>query len=64
MWTDVPPPEAEEILRLHAEGASLHTIAAALNVAGRRTARGTRWQARTVATVVANWAYPTLGRDR
>jgi PAS domain S-box-containing protein/diguanylate cyclase (GGDEF)-like protein len=54
------PPQRDEILRLHAEGASLNTIAAALNLAGNRTARGTRWRAQTVAAVVARWAYPAL----
>jgi diguanylate cyclase (GGDEF)-like protein/PAS domain S-box-containing protein len=43
----------ERILQLHAEGASLHTIAAALNAEGRRTPAGPRWTTRTVARVVA-----------
>ncbi|MCW2586493.1 MAG: hypothetical protein JWN55_2009 [Frankiales bacterium] len=55
-----PPPETDQILRMHAEGASLNTIAAVLNMAGHRTARGTRWRAQSVAAVVARWAFPTL----
>jgi diguanylate cyclase (GGDEF)-like protein/PAS domain S-box-containing protein len=43
----------DRILQLHAEGASLHTIAAALNAEGRRTPAGPRWTTRTVARVVA-----------
>jgi diguanylate cyclase (GGDEF)-like protein/PAS domain S-box-containing protein len=41
------------ILELHREGASLHTIAAALNAEGRRTPGGPRWTTKTVARVVA-----------
>lgn len=56
------PPEAEsvtdEILSLHAEGASLHTIAAALNLAGHRTQRGVRWSAQSVAQVIASSIFP------
>jgi hypothetical protein len=56
------PPEAEsvtdEILSLHAEGASLHTIAAALNLAGHRTQRGVRWRAQSVAQVIASSIFP------
>lgn len=44
--------EAGHILRLHAEGASLLTIAGALNADGRRTALGVRWSSRSVARVV------------
>ncbi|MCW2598918.1 MAG: domain S-box protein [Frankiales bacterium] len=56
----VPAGEVAEILRMHEEGASPHTIAAALNVTGRRTPRGTRWHASSVAAVVAHAAYPQL----
>jgi diguanylate cyclase (GGDEF)-like protein/PAS domain S-box-containing protein len=50
----VPGGEDEQrILALHAQGASLHTIAAALNAEGRRTSGGPRWTTRTVARVVA-----------
>ncbi len=50
--------DEHRILALHAEGASLHTIAAALNRDGRRTPRGPRWTTRTVARVVASRAAP------
>ncbi|MCW2681850.1 MAG: hypothetical protein JWM62_3251 [Frankiales bacterium] len=43
----------DRILELHREGASLHTIAAALNAEGRRTPAGPRWTPKTVARVVA-----------
>jgi hypothetical protein len=48
-----PESEDKSILRLHMEGASLNTIAAALNADGRRTASGRRWTATTVARIVA-----------
>jgi len=46
-------PEAGHILRLYGEGASLLTIAGALNTDGRRTALGVRWSPRSVGDVVA-----------
>ena len=46
----------ERIVALHGEGASLHTIAAALNAEGRRTPSGPRWTPTTVARVVASLA--------
>lgn len=42
----------EELLRLHAEGASPTTIAAALNRAGFRTPRGLRWHRVSVGQVI------------
>ena len=45
--------DEERLLRLHEQGASLHTIAAALNAEGRRTPAGPRWTTTTVARVVA-----------
>jgi diguanylate cyclase (GGDEF)-like protein/PAS domain S-box-containing protein len=42
------------IADLHDDGASLQTIAAALNRCGRRTPRGTRWHAASVAQVIAS----------
>ncbi|MBV9292445.1 MAG: EAL domain-containing protein [Frankiales bacterium] len=48
------------IMRLHSGGASLHSIAAVLNGAGARTARGTRWHPRSVARVISRAAYPQL----
>ena len=41
-----------------AAGASLHTIAAALNARGSRTAKGTRWSSRSVAHLVAREQFP------
>ena len=46
------------ILAMHAEAASLHTIAAKLNNDGMRTSRGTRWSAQSVARVIADGRYP------
>jgi hypothetical protein len=48
------------LLRLHREGASLRTIAAALNSQNYRTPRGTRWHPNSVAAVIADHAYPDL----
>ena len=47
------PGVTERIGALHREGASLHTIAAALNAQGLSTAAGPRWTTTTVARVVA-----------
>ena len=50
-------PSSKESLRIQqllGVGASLHTVAAALNREGLRTPRETRWTARTVATAVAD----------
>lgn len=56
------------LLLLHSQSASLRTIAAALNSEGFRTPRGTRWHPRSVASVIAERAYPSLwqssGRHR
>ncbi len=52
-----------EILGLQQTGASLHTIAAALNSRGRRTTSGTRWNSRTVAGVISEIAFPELTAD-
>ena len=49
-----------ELMRLHRGGASLTTIAAALNGEGYRTPRGLRWHRATVAQVVSDMAYPDL----
>ncbi|MCW2723772.1 MAG: Sensory box/GGDEF family protein [Frankiales bacterium] len=48
------------LMALHREGASLTTIAAALNAEGFQTPRGLRWHRSTVARVVSELAYPTL----
>jgi len=45
---------AQRIRELVAEGASLHTIAAALNREGLRTDKQVRWTARSVALVVSD----------
>jgi hypothetical protein len=39
---------------MHGEGASLLTIAGALNSTGMRTARGLRWRAQDVARFIAD----------
>lgn len=41
----------ERIVQLRSEGASPHTIAAALNREGRRTSAGARWTARAVSLI-------------
>jgi EAL domain-containing protein (putative c-di-GMP-specific phosphodiesterase class I) len=48
-------PDERVVVRAHellAEGASLHTIAAALNTAGERTESGARWHPATVARLI------------
>ncbi|MCW2607897.1 MAG: hypothetical protein JWO60_2590, partial [Frankiales bacterium] len=50
--------DARQMLLLHRQGASLHTIAAALNAEGRRTEDGRRWTTTTVARVVAGLVRP------
>lgn len=56
----VHAPETSRILRLHHDGASLHTIAAALNVEGLRTPLGVRWSPQSVAKVIARSAFPSI----
>ncbi|MCW2599206.1 MAG: hypothetical protein JWM02_1035 [Frankiales bacterium] len=53
-------PETGHILRLHAEGASPNTIAAALNQDGLRTVQGSRWTASTVGKVITRSQFPTI----
>ena len=48
------------IMRLHASGASLDSVAAVLNQSGARTENGRRWHARSVARVVSAAAFPEL----
>lgn len=59
-----PPVEEEHglgrLLALHREGASLATIASALNSEGFRAPSGSRWHRTSVARVVASAAYPSL----
>lgn len=57
-------PEAGHILRLHGEGASLLTIAGALNADGRRTALGVRWSPQSIARVVARSQFRGAGTAR
>ncbi|MCW2743994.1 MAG: hypothetical protein JWM48_544 [Mycobacterium sp.] len=51
----------DRLLALHHQGASLATIAAALNRDGYRTPAGLRWHRTSVASAIADAAYPTLG---
>lgn len=48
------------LFELHAQGASLATIASALNQEGFRTPAGIRWHRTTVARAIADAAYPSL----
>ncbi len=59
--TALPPSEdtVRRTLELQDEGASLHTIAARLNLEGRRTAVGRRWHHTSVAQLLA--AQPSTG---
>ncbi|GAC1444569.1 MAG: hypothetical protein NVSMB55_21400 [Mycobacteriales bacterium] len=50
---EVPGGVEARIWDLHTQGASLHTIAAALNASGLRTPEGVRWHTRSVALVLA-----------
>ncbi len=62
---DVPGPVGAQIMRLHADGASLHTIAAALNAHGAPHPEGIRWHATYVARHIAAAAAPPVwSRDR
>jgi EAL domain-containing protein (putative c-di-GMP-specific phosphodiesterase class I) len=58
--TAVPEPIATPVRELLERGASLHTIAAALNASGSRTAKGTRWTSRTVAHVITAGTFPDV----
>jgi EAL domain-containing protein (putative c-di-GMP-specific phosphodiesterase class I) len=49
-----------EIVRLHREGASPASIAAALNAEGYRTPEDQKWHRATVARVINDTAYPEL----
>ena len=50
---DLPGPVAARIMRMHADGASLHTIAAALNAQGTPHPEGIRWHATYIARHIA-----------
>jgi diguanylate cyclase (GGDEF)-like protein/PAS domain S-box-containing protein len=69
--SDTQPPRAayeppgiqhglHRIMRLHRDGASLRTIAAALDAEGYRNPRGNRWHRAAVAAVISDVAYPGL----
>ena len=63
---DPQPPVAathglDRLLELHRAGASLATVASALNSEGYRTRGGVRWHRTSVARAVAESAYPELG---
>ena len=53
----------QQILRLHRQGASLSTIAAALNTEGFRTPQGTRWHRASIAKVIRDVAFPGLADE-
>ncbi|MFN2523745.1 MAG: EAL domain-containing protein [Mycobacteriales bacterium] len=49
-----------DLQRMHRDGASLATIASALNASGFRTPQGMRWHRASVARVISDLAYPQL----
>src|SRR3954453_4924928 len=53
----------QQILRLHRQGASLSTIAAALNTEGLPTPQGTRWHRASIAKVIRDVAFPGLADE-
>jgi EAL domain-containing protein (putative c-di-GMP-specific phosphodiesterase class I) len=55
----VDPTTMQHIQSLLSEGASLHTVAAALNRGGTTTPQGSRWSAAAVARVVATLPDPS-----
>ncbi|MCU1591217.1 MAG: diguanylate cyclase/phosphodiesterase with sensor(s) [Frankiales bacterium] len=50
----------DRLMSMHGDGASLATIASALNRDGYRTPQGQRWHSATVARAIARSAYPAL----
>jgi diguanylate cyclase (GGDEF)-like protein/PAS domain S-box-containing protein len=50
----------QRLMRLHRDGASLATIAAALNTEGFRTPGNLRWHRASVARVISTVAYPGI----
>ncbi len=50
----------QQIMRLHRDGASLATIAAALDADGYRTPQELHWDRTSVARAITNVAYPNL----
>jgi EAL domain-containing protein (putative c-di-GMP-specific phosphodiesterase class I) len=60
-WQAKQPVDPQVCVRAHqllSEGASLHTIAAALNAAGERNHRGNRWHAASVARLISKTPPP------
>jgi diguanylate cyclase (GGDEF)-like protein/PAS domain S-box-containing protein len=53
----------ELLLTLHRQGASISTIAAALNQEGFHAPSGARWHGSSIARVISDHAYPTLSVD-
>jgi diguanylate cyclase (GGDEF)-like protein/PAS domain S-box-containing protein len=53
-------PGLDRLLAMHRSGASLDTIAAALNREGSRTPNGLRWHRSSVARAITRVVYPTL----
>ena len=56
----LPVATTRRVLELHAEGASLHTIAARLNLEGRTNSTGRRWHHTSVARFLAEHQFPGL----
>lgn len=59
---EVPAALMARALELQAEGASLHTIAARLNIEGHRRAGGRRWHHTSVAQLIGGHLFPDLAR--
>ncbi|MDX6265601.1 MAG: hypothetical protein QOD70_341, partial [Frankiales bacterium] len=53
----------ELLLTLHRQGASISTIAAALNREGFHSSSGARWHGSSIARVISDHAYPALSVD-
>jgi diguanylate cyclase (GGDEF)-like protein len=53
-------PSVDRLLSMHRSGASLDTIAAALNREGSRTLNGLRWHRSSVARAITQVVYPSL----
>ncbi|MCW2725461.1 MAG: hypothetical protein JWN35_2382 [Frankiales bacterium] len=59
-WARADPDVTERIVALLESGASLETIAAALNGNGEIAPTGTRWSRKSVARVIAESRYPNV----
>ncbi|MCW2585400.1 MAG: hypothetical protein JWN55_916 [Frankiales bacterium] len=60
-WTRPSAEVTARLVALHASGASLDTVAAALNTEGTPTPNGVRWSRQSVARVIADQQYPDVG---